>query len=78
MYGLAKGKRAASGQMRVSERHGKESASEAWPPRAALRILALFALLLGLTLAAAPSADASADAFIKAYGWGVVDGAEPV
>ena len=74
VYGLAKGKRAASGQMRVSERHGKESASEAWPPRAALRILALFALLLGLTLAAAPSADASAGAFIKAYGWGVVDG----
>ncbi len=61
--------------MRVSERHGKESASEAWPPRAALRIIALFALLLGLTLATAPSADAAADAFIKAYGWGVSDGA---
>jgi hypothetical protein len=60
--------------MRVSERHGKESASVAWPPRAALRILTLFALLLSLTLAAAPSADASAGAFIKAYGWGVVDG----
>ena len=42
---------------------------------APLRILALFALLLSLTLAAAPSADASGGAFIKAYGWGVVDGA---
>ncbi len=63
------------GQMRVSERRRKESASEARPPRAALRILALFALLLSLTLAAAPSADASAGAFIKAYGWGVSDGA---
>ncbi len=64
--------------MRVSERHGNERASEAWPPRAALRILALFAALLlslSLTLAAAPSADASLDAFIKAYGWGVADGA---
>ena len=61
--------------MRVSERHGEESASEAWPPRAALRILALFALLLSLTLAAAPSADASPVTFIKAYGWGVLDGA---
>ena len=57
----------------VSERHAKESASEAWPPRAALRIVALFALLLSLTFAAAPRADASA--FIKAYGWGVSDGA---
>ncbi len=75
VYGLAKGKRAASGQMRLSERHRKESASEAWVPRAALRILALVALLLGLTLAAAPSADASPVTFIKAYGWGVLDGA---
>ena len=58
----------------VSERHGKERASEARPPRAALRIVALFALLLGLTLAAAPSAEASAGAFMKAYGWGVLDG----
>jgi hypothetical protein len=53
--------------MRMSERPAKGSASEAWPPRAALRILALFALLLSLTLAAAPSA-ASAATFIKAYG----------
>ncbi len=60
--------------MRVSERHAKYSASEAWSPRAALRVAALFALLLSLTLAAAPSADASAGAFIKAYGWGVSDG----
>ena len=58
----------------ASEAPGKDSGSEAWPPRAALRILAMFALLLGLTLAAAPSASASADAFIKAYGWGVADG----
>ena len=62
-------------KMRMSKRHGKESASEAWPPRAALRILALFALLLSLTLVTAPSADAAGGAFIKAYGWGVVDGA---
>jgi NHL repeat len=62
--------------MRMSERHRKESASEAWPPRAALRVLTLFALLLSLTLAAAPSADASAGAFLKAYGWGVSDGAK--
>ncbi len=61
--------------MRVSARHGKASASKAWPPGVALRIVALFELLLSLTLAAAPSADASAGAFIKAYGWGVADGA---
>ncbi|MGP0052887.1 MAG: OmpA family protein [Solirubrobacteraceae bacterium] len=59
----------------MSERHAKESGSKAWPPRAAQRSLALFALLLSLTLAAAPGADASAAAFIKAYGWGVADGA---
>jgi hypothetical protein len=35
---------------------------------------ALFALLLSLTLAAVPSADASASAFIEAYGSGVVNG----
>ena len=61
--------------MRVSERRGKESASESWPPRPARPILALFAALL-VTLTAAPSTDASsAGAFIKAYGWGVSDGA---
>ena len=61
--------------MRVSERRGKESASESWPPRSARPILALFAALL-VTLTAAPSTDASsAGAFIKAYGWGVSDGA---
>jgi hypothetical protein len=63
------------------DRAGDEFALEfaeihvAWPPRAALRILALFALLLSLALVAAPSADASPATFIKAYGWGVSDGA---
>jgi hypothetical protein len=55
----------------VSERHREKSASEASAPRAALRVFALFALLLGLT--AATTADASA--FIKAYDAGVTDGA---
>ena len=73
--GLPKGKHAATGQVRLNRRHRKGSASEACPPRAAPRILALFAPLLGLTLAAAPGADASAGPFIKAYGWGVLDGA---
>ena len=56
-------------------RRPRRSASESQPSRAALPILALSALLLGLSLAAAPSADASPNAFIKAYGWGVLDGA---
>jgi sugar lactone lactonase YvrE len=57
----------------VSERHGKESASNPAPTRSVGRIFALFAVLLvSLTLTAAASADVS---FIKAYGWGVLDGA---
>ncbi len=59
--------------MRVSERYGKESASNAAPIRSLGRIFALFAaLLVSLTLTAAASANVS---FTKAYGWGVVDGA---
>ena len=65
--------RAASGQIRVSERHGKEGASDAAPTRSLRRILPVFAaLLVSLTLAAAASANVS---FTKAYGWGVLDGA---
>jgi len=57
----------------VSERHGKESASNAARSRSVGRIGALFAaLLVSLTLTAAASADVS---FIKAYGWGVSNGA---
>jgi hypothetical protein len=67
-------------ELRVPPARGTVVAGRRWRavrghPRAALPILALFALLLGLTLAAAPSADASAGAFINAYGWGVSDGA---
>jgi hypothetical protein len=59
--------------MRVSERYGKQSASNAAPTRSVGWILALFAaLVVSLTLTAAASADVS---FIKAYGWGVSDGA---
>jgi outer membrane protein OmpA-like peptidoglycan-associated protein len=64
------------GQVPLSGRPGTESASKAWPHRAALPVLALFAVLLSLTLAAPSSADASTGAFIKAYGWGVSDGAK--
>jgi hypothetical protein len=57
----------------VSERHGKESASNAAPIWSMGRVLALFAaLVVSLTLTAVASADVS---FIKAYGWGVSDGA---
>jgi DNA-binding beta-propeller fold protein YncE len=55
-------------------RRSRRSASEAVSPGAALGTLVVFALLL--VLAAAPRADASAGAFIKAYGWGVLDGAD--
>jgi hypothetical protein len=64
---------AACGQMLVSERPVKGGASNATPTRLVGCILSLFAaLLVGLTLAAAASADVS---FIQAYGWGVLDGA---
>jgi NHL repeat len=57
----------------VSERHGKESASNAALIRSVGRVLALFvALLVSLTFTAVASADVS---FIKAYGWGVSNGA---
>ncbi len=59
--------------MRMSKRHRKESTSEEWRLRAARRIVALLAaLVVSLTLTAAASANVS---FIKAYGWGVVNGA---
>ena len=62
--------------MQVSKRHGQESASNPAPTRSVGRILALSAaLLLGLTLTAAASANVS---FTKAYGWGVSDGCQPV
>jgi hypothetical protein len=65
--------RAASGRIRVSERHGKESGGNAAPTRSLVRIVALFAaLLVSLTLTAAASANVS---FTRAYGWGVSDGA---
>ena len=58
--------------MRVGERHGKESASDAARSRSLGRVVALFAaLVVSLTLTAAASANVS---FTKAYGWGVVDG----
>jgi Divergent InlB B-repeat domain/NHL repeat len=59
--------------MRMSKPRRKESTSEEWRLRALRRIVALFAaLVVSLTLTAAASADVS---FIKAYGWGVADGA---
>jgi hypothetical protein len=56
-----------SGMLRRFRRSGE-------PPLAARRLLALFALLLAVAVASAPSAVASTGAFITAYGWGVADG----
>jgi hypothetical protein len=48
------------GQMRVSERHGRESTSEAWRLRALRSTVALFvAVLVSVTFAGAASADVS-------------------
>ena len=53
--------------------HGKESAREEWRFRALRGVVALFAaLLVSFTIPAIASANIS---FIKAYGWGVLDGA---
>jgi len=59
--------------MRVRKRHGNESTSEEWRLRALRSVVAVFAaLVVSFTLTAAASANVS---FIKAYGWGVLDGA---
>ncbi len=60
-------------KMPMSKPRRKDSASEEWRLRALRRVVALFAaLVVSLTLTAAASADVS---FTKAYGWGVLDGA---
>src|SRR5436305_13023410 len=67
--------------MRVSKRYRKEGAGNGCPRPAtrflARRILAVVAaLLMGFALVAGVSAGAPpAGAFVKAYGWGVSDGA---
>ena len=73
MRGTQDTPRARFVKQRMGKRHAKESRSEEWRLRALQRIVALLAaLLVGLTLTAAASANVS---FTEAYGWGVLDGA---